>query len=149
MTVYSLASPSKSYYPLIPKLPSLIINLVPWRRDIFKSVSTAVHSGTAGESSVAGCVSCRVELSVGKEDLLTLKVPKVKNSSYKGPNRRSNSCCDEVVVSAKGEIFCHWRTRPKVLLATDVSTELRGIFKSVSTAVRSGTAGESSVAGTT
>ncbi|GJT38923.1 hypothetical protein Tco_0938788 [Tanacetum coccineum] len=50
-----------------------------------------------------GGVSCCLELSVGEEDLLTLEVPLVKNSSYKGPNRRSNSCCDGAVVSADGE----------------------------------------------
>ncbi|GJX64322.1 hypothetical protein Tco_0666845 [Tanacetum coccineum] len=47
----------------------------------------------------------KIELSVGEEDLLTLEVPAVKNSSYKGPNRRFNSCCDGAVVSANGEHF--------------------------------------------
>ncbi|GKB55327.1 reverse transcriptase domain-containing protein [Tanacetum coccineum] len=85
---------------------------------------------------IEGGVSCCLELSVGEEDLLTLEVPVVKNSSYKGPNRRSNSCFDGAVVSAEGETFfklghrarrchslhlCRWRTRPEVLLATDVS----------------------------
>ncbi|GJQ91125.1 hypothetical protein Tco_0002264 [Tanacetum coccineum] len=31
LTAYSLPSPSNSHCPLIPKLPSLIIILVPWR----------------------------------------------------------------------------------------------------------------------
>ncbi|GJT13466.1 hypothetical protein Tco_0860508 [Tanacetum coccineum] len=43
----------------------------------------------------------RAELSVGEEDLLTREVPSLKNSSYKGPKRRSNSCCDGTVVSAE------------------------------------------------
>ncbi|GJS55735.1 hypothetical protein Tco_0629097 [Tanacetum coccineum] len=55
-------------------------------------------------------VSCCLELLVGEEDLLTLEVPAVKNSSYKGPKRRSNSCCDGAVVSAEGETFCSWGT---------------------------------------
>ncbi|GJT39868.1 hypothetical protein Tco_0939733 [Tanacetum coccineum] len=38
-----------------------------------------------------GCVSCGAELSVGEDDLLTREVPSLKNSSYKGPKRRSNS----------------------------------------------------------
>nr|GEY17351.1 integrase, catalytic region, zinc finger, CCHC-type, peptidase aspartic, catalytic [Tanacetum cinerariifolium] len=77
-----------------------------------------------------------IELLVGEEDLLTLEVPVVKNSTYKGPNRRSNSCCDGTCASAKEETFyswgtgpelsesdafCHCGTRPEVLLATDVS----------------------------
>ncbi|GJT44168.1 hypothetical protein Tco_1109961 [Tanacetum coccineum] len=55
---------------------------------------------------IEGCVSCGAELSVGEEDLLAREVPALKNSSYKGPKRRSNSCCDGTVVSAKGETFC-------------------------------------------
>ncbi|GJU22931.1 hypothetical protein Tco_1156273 [Tanacetum coccineum] len=47
-----------------------------------------------------------IELSVGEEDLLTREAPALKNSSYKGPNRRSNSCYDGAVVSAEGETFC-------------------------------------------
>nr|GEY70609.1 hypothetical protein [Tanacetum cinerariifolium] len=58
---------------------------------------------------VAG-VSCCLELSVGEEELLTLKVHALKNSSYKGPKRRSNSCCDGAIVSAEGETFCSWGT---------------------------------------
>ncbi|GKA19393.1 hypothetical protein Tco_0699308 [Tanacetum coccineum] len=83
-----------------------------------------------GDLLSIGWVSGCLELSVGEEDLLTLKVLALKNSSYKGPNRRSNSCCDGAVVSAKGEIFCswgagselssdafcHWRTRPEVII---------------------------------
>ncbi|GKF18130.1 hypothetical protein Tco_0063048, partial [Tanacetum coccineum] len=72
----------------------------------------------------------------GEEVLLTLEVPTVKNSSYKGPKRRSNSCCDGAVVYAEGETlrsygaglelsmsdaFCYWGTRPEVLLSTYVS----------------------------
>ncbi|GKB58462.1 MAK10-like protein [Tanacetum coccineum] len=60
-----------------------------------------------------GGVSCCLELSVGEEDLLILEVPAVKNSSYKGPNRRSNSCCDGAVVSADGETCCSWGTGPE------------------------------------
>ncbi|GKE97905.1 hypothetical protein Tco_0021256, partial [Tanacetum coccineum] len=56
---------------------------------------------------VSGCL----ELSMREEDLLTLKVPVVKNSSYRGPNRRSNSCCDGAAVSADGETICSWGTR--------------------------------------
>ncbi|GJW26834.1 hypothetical protein Tco_0040645 [Tanacetum coccineum] len=47
-----------------------------------------------GRMFVEGFVSCGAELSVGEEDLLTREVPSLKNSSYKGPKRRSNSCCD-------------------------------------------------------
>ncbi|GKA13132.1 hypothetical protein Tco_0692778 [Tanacetum coccineum] len=54
-----------------------------------------------------GGVSCCLELSVGEEDLLTLEVPALKNSSYKGPKRRSNSCYDGAVVSAEGETCCN------------------------------------------
>ncbi|GJR79902.1 hypothetical protein Tco_0150687 [Tanacetum coccineum] len=55
---------------------------------------------------VEGFVSCGAELSVGEEDLLTREVPSLKNSSYKGPKRRSKSCCDRTVVSAEGKTFC-------------------------------------------
>nr|GEZ39284.1 hypothetical protein [Tanacetum cinerariifolium] len=55
---------------------------------------------------VVGIMSFGVELSMGEEDLLTLKVPAVKSSSYKGPDRRSNSCCDGAVESAEGETVC-------------------------------------------
>ncbi|GJT31436.1 hypothetical protein Tco_0911711 [Tanacetum coccineum] len=55
---------------------------------------------------VEGFVSCGAKLSVGEEDLLTREVPSLKNSSYKGPKRRSNSCCDRTVVSAEGKTFC-------------------------------------------
>ncbi|GJT47020.1 putative reverse transcriptase domain-containing protein [Tanacetum coccineum] len=51
-------------------------------------------------------VSFLIELSVGEEDLLTREVPSLKNSSYKGPKRRSNSYCDGTIVSAEGETFC-------------------------------------------
>ncbi|GKD65533.1 hypothetical protein Tco_1307641, partial [Tanacetum coccineum] len=57
-------------------------------------------------SSTHGGVSCCLELSVGEEESLTLEVYAVKNSSYKGPKRRSNSCCDRTVVSAEEETFC-------------------------------------------
>ncbi|GJS90502.1 hypothetical protein Tco_0773138, partial [Tanacetum coccineum] len=63
---------------------------------------------------VVGGVSCCLELSVGEEELLTLEVPALKNSSYKGPNRRSNSCCDGVVVSADGETFCSFNAGPEL-----------------------------------
>nr|GEX36271.1 reverse transcriptase domain-containing protein [Tanacetum cinerariifolium] len=53
-------------------------------------------------SCTHGGVSRCLELSVGEEDMVTLDVPALQNSSYKGPNRRSNSCCDETVVSAEG-----------------------------------------------
>ncbi|GJR16100.1 hypothetical protein Tco_0798752 [Tanacetum coccineum] len=59
-------------------------------------------------------VSCFLELSKGEEDLLTLEVPVVKISSYIGPNKRSNSCCDEAVVSAEGETFYSWGARPEL-----------------------------------
>ncbi|GKE30024.1 hypothetical protein Tco_1445408 [Tanacetum coccineum] len=61
-----------------------------------------------------GGVSCCLELSVGEEDLLTLEVPAMKNLSYKGLNRRSNSCCDEDVVSEEGETFCSCGTGPEL-----------------------------------
>ncbi|GKG32425.1 hypothetical protein Tco_0429935, partial [Tanacetum coccineum] len=51
-------------------------------------------------------VSCCLELSVGEEDFLTLEVPGLKNSSYKGLEKRSNAYCDGTVVSAEGETFC-------------------------------------------
>nr|GEV84215.1 hypothetical protein [Tanacetum cinerariifolium] len=63
---------------------------------------------------VVGGVSCCLELSMREEDLLTLEVPTVKNSSYKGPNKRSNSCCDGTVVSAKGETFYSCGTGPEL-----------------------------------
>ncbi|GKA43967.1 hypothetical protein Tco_0736691 [Tanacetum coccineum] len=63
---------------------------------------------------VVGGVSCCLELSVGEEELLTLDVPAVKNSLYKGPKARSNSCYDGTVVSAKGETFCSWGTGPEL-----------------------------------
>ncbi|GKE26275.1 hypothetical protein Tco_1441659 [Tanacetum coccineum] len=56
----------------------------------------------------AGGVSCCLELSMGEEDLLTLEVPAVKNSS------RSNSCCDGAVASAQGETFCSWGAGPEL-----------------------------------
>nr|GEW95118.1 reverse transcriptase domain-containing protein [Tanacetum cinerariifolium] len=49
------------------------------------------------------------ELLMGEEDLLTLEVPVVKNSSYKGPNRRSNSCCDGTCASAEEETVLEGR----------------------------------------
>ncbi|GKG11147.1 hypothetical protein Tco_0342547, partial [Tanacetum coccineum] len=52
------------------------------------------------------CVSCGAKVSVGEDDLLIREVPSLKNSSYKGPKRRSNSFCYGAVVSAKGERFC-------------------------------------------
>ncbi|GKF82561.1 hypothetical protein Tco_0244217, partial [Tanacetum coccineum] len=59
---------------------------------------------------VVGGVSCYLELSMGEEGLLTFKVPALKNSSYKGPKRRSNSCYDGAVVSTDGETCCSWGT---------------------------------------
>ncbi|GKA94949.1 reverse transcriptase domain-containing protein, partial [Tanacetum coccineum] len=59
-----------------------------------------------------GACFIRIELSldaevlVGEEDLLTREVPSLKNSSYKGPKRRSNSYCYGTIVSAEGETFC-------------------------------------------
>nr|GEY25368.1 hypothetical protein [Tanacetum cinerariifolium] len=55
-----------------------------------------------------------IEFFVGEEDLLTLKAPAMKNSSYKGPNRRSNSCCDGTCSSAEYETFCSWGTRSEL-----------------------------------
>ncbi|GJR38393.1 hypothetical protein Tco_1214077 [Tanacetum coccineum] len=55
---------------------------------------------------VVGGVSCCLELSVGEEDLLTLEVPALKNSSYKGPNRRSKSwLCLELLDPLKENIL--------------------------------------------
>ncbi|GJU54539.1 hypothetical protein Tco_1228253 [Tanacetum coccineum] len=59
-------------------------------------------------------VSCGAELSVGEEDLLTREVPVLKNLTYKGPKRRSNSCCDGTIISAEGETFCSWGTGPEL-----------------------------------
>ncbi|GKG06872.1 hypothetical protein Tco_0329841, partial [Tanacetum coccineum] len=59
-----------------------------------------------GDLLSIGCVSYGAELSVGEEDLLTREVPSLKNSSYKGPKKRSNSRCNGTVVSAEGETFC-------------------------------------------
>nr|GEW90389.1 hypothetical protein [Tanacetum cinerariifolium] len=49
------------------------------------------------------CVSCCGELSKREEDLETLVLPAVKNSSYKGLKRRSTFCSDGAPVSAGGE----------------------------------------------
>ncbi|GKC03836.1 hypothetical protein Tco_0995446 [Tanacetum coccineum] len=72
-------------------------------------VVRVIGSVVDGTVSVCG-VSCCLELSEGEEDLLTLEVPAVKNSSYKGPKRRSNSCCNRAVVSADGETLCSCAT---------------------------------------
>nr|GEW03156.1 hypothetical protein [Tanacetum cinerariifolium] len=40
--------------------------------------------------------------------------PALKNSSYKGPNRRSNSCYDGTCASAKEETLCSWGTDKEV-----------------------------------
>nr|GEY80115.1 Gag-Pol polyprotein [Tanacetum cinerariifolium] len=57
------------------------------------------------EDSTTSCTGAQKELLMGEEDLLTLEEPAVKNSSYKGPNRRSNSCCDGTSASAEEETF--------------------------------------------
>nr|GEV55265.1 hypothetical protein [Tanacetum cinerariifolium] len=54
------------------------------------------------------------ELKVGEEDLLTLEVPALKNSPYRGPKRRSNSYCDRVILAAKGETFYSWGMGPEL-----------------------------------
>nr|GEZ56170.1 integrase, catalytic region, zinc finger, CCHC-type, peptidase aspartic, catalytic [Tanacetum cinerariifolium] len=54
-------------------------------------------------NSSTGCLSCRLEHSL-------------KNSSYKGPNKRSNSCCDGTFASAEEETSCHWGTGKKKLI---------------------------------
>nr|GFA99912.1 hypothetical protein [Tanacetum cinerariifolium] len=54
------------------------------------------------------------ELLLGEEDLFTPEVPALKNSSYRGPNRRSKSCCDRAIVSTDGETFCSWGVRPEL-----------------------------------
>ncbi|GJT86099.1 hypothetical protein Tco_1067816 [Tanacetum coccineum] len=69
-------------------------------------LSIGVVGSNVGLVFVEGSVSFGIELSMGEEDLLTREVPSLKNSSYKGPKRRSNSCCDGTVVSAEGETFC-------------------------------------------
>nr|GFB40310.1 hypothetical protein [Tanacetum cinerariifolium] len=51
-------------------------------------------------NSSSGFVSCGLEHAF-------------KNSSYKGPNRRSNSCCDETCASAEEETLCSWVTGSK------------------------------------
>nr|GFC19850.1 hypothetical protein [Tanacetum cinerariifolium] len=61
-------------------------------------------------TSCTGGMSCGFELFKGDEDLLTLEVHAVKNSSYKGPNRRSNSYCNGTCASAEEETFCSWGT---------------------------------------
>nr|GEV61244.1 hypothetical protein [Tanacetum cinerariifolium] len=50
------------------------------------------HKGLV--NSISGCLSCGLE-------------PALKNSSYKGPNNRSNSCCDGTFASAEEETSCH------------------------------------------
>ncbi|GJY81509.1 hypothetical protein Tco_0494260, partial [Tanacetum coccineum] len=72
---------------------------------------------------VVGGVSCCLELSVGEEELLTLEVPALKNSSYKGPKRRSNSCCDGTVVSAEGENFVVGRRGQKDDSSSDITLD--------------------------
>nr|GEV69223.1 reverse transcriptase domain-containing protein [Tanacetum cinerariifolium] len=79
------------------------------------------------------------ELSVGEEDLLTHKVPALNNSSYKGPKRRSNSCCDGGVVTAYGETFCSWGAGPELSLSDAIyrwrmRPEVLGRFSSESLA---------------
>nr|GFB64791.1 hypothetical protein [Tanacetum cinerariifolium] len=54
---------------------------------------------------VVGGVSCCLELLVGEEDLLTLEVPALKNSSYKGPKSIFNSCCDGMLYLLKEKHF--------------------------------------------
>nr|GFD02069.1 hypothetical protein [Tanacetum cinerariifolium] len=68
---------------------------------------TGAQKGLVNSSS--GCVSCLLELLMGEEDL-THKEPTVKNSLYKEPNRRSNSCCDGTCASAEEETLCSWGT---------------------------------------
>nr|GEY80697.1 hypothetical protein [Tanacetum cinerariifolium] len=62
-------------------------------------------SSVVDRAIAKGGVSCCLELSVREEELLTLEVLAVKNSSYTWPKRRSNSCCDRIVVSAEGTTF--------------------------------------------
>ncbi|GJS91495.1 sodium/hydrogen exchanger 6 [Tanacetum coccineum] len=83
-------------------------------RDVCLIIFVGVVGSVEDGIFVVGGVSCCLELSVGEEDLLTLEVPELKNSSYKGPNRRSNSCCNGAVVSAEGETFCSWGARPEL-----------------------------------
>nr|GEV99740.1 retrovirus-related Pol polyprotein from transposon TNT 1-94 [Tanacetum cinerariifolium] len=47
--------------------------------------------------------ACTHKLLVVEEDLLTVGVPAMKNSSYEGSKRRSDFHCDEYIVSAGGE----------------------------------------------
>nr|GEV00339.1 Gag-Pol polyprotein [Tanacetum cinerariifolium] len=63
---------------------------------------------------LGGCVSCCFEFLVREEDLLTLEVPALKILSYRESKRRSNSCCDTAVVSAKRETFCSWGAEPEL-----------------------------------
>ncbi|GKA14343.1 hypothetical protein Tco_0693989, partial [Tanacetum coccineum] len=66
---------------------------------------TSVQKGLVEYSLKGVCLDLNMH-AVGEEDLLTREVPSLKNSSYKGPKRRSNFCCDGTVVSAEGETFC-------------------------------------------
>ncbi|GJT62029.1 hypothetical protein Tco_1005562 [Tanacetum coccineum] len=62
-------------------------------------------SAASSPGEAKGLINSYVKVSVREEGSLTLEVPTVKNSSYKGPKSRSNSCCDGAVVSAEGETF--------------------------------------------
>ncbi|GJT54813.1 hypothetical protein Tco_0989867 [Tanacetum coccineum] len=67
-----------------------------------------------GDSLSIGGVSFGLELLVGEEDLLTLEVPILKDSSYKVQKRKSNSCCDGAVAFAEGETFCSGGAGPEL-----------------------------------
>nr|GEV41955.1 retrovirus-related Pol polyprotein from transposon TNT 1-94 [Tanacetum cinerariifolium] len=64
--------------------------------NVFRFSSThGVDGADVDGIFVKGCLSCRLE-------------PALKNSSYKGPNKRSNSCCDGTSASDEEETSCRW-----------------------------------------
>nr|GEU39669.1 uncharacterized mitochondrial protein AtMg00810-like [Tanacetum cinerariifolium] len=76
---------------------------------------------------IEGGASHCLDMSMGEEDLLTLDVPALKNSSYKGPNRRSNSCCDGTIVSTEGRTFYSWGTGSECHNLTPYVVKKRGM----------------------
>nr|GFC88611.1 putative ribonuclease H-like domain-containing protein [Tanacetum cinerariifolium] len=72
---------------------------------------------------VEGCLSCGFEHAL-------------KNSSYKGPNKRSSSCCDGTSASAEEETSCRYETGCTEFLHTTLNAFFKeeGIEHQTSTA---------------
>nr|GEX52912.1 hypothetical protein [Tanacetum cinerariifolium] len=66
---------------------SLVVNSISLRLSGVCMFELSILREEGSAASRTGSVSCCLELSVEEEDLLTLEVPALKNSSYKGPNR--------------------------------------------------------------